>query len=555
MPEILVVGAGPTGLALACGLRLHGVGVRVIDKAAAPAVTSRANFVHARGAEVLDRLDALGTLPDEAGRAARITTYLGDKPMMRLRFGDPGLHTAAGPLVVSQAKVEAALRRRLAELGVEPEWGVGLQSADQDDNGVTAALTDGSTVRIGWLVGADGTSSTVRKVAGISAPGVRLSERFLLADAHLDIDLDRTGTSGWISPAGMLGLMPMPDPDEGGVQGRGDLWRVFAYDPDGEAERRLSPDEVLTRITEILPERTGRAVTVRDAVWLSDFTIHRRLAGHYRAGRMLIAGDAAHAHAPFGGQGMLTGLGDAENLAWKLALVVEGTADAALLDTYEAERRPLATDVLRGTSAVTRIDVARSPLARFLRDRVLIRAFSAGWVQRLATRTASQLWVSYRKGPLGAGLAGQLRGRPHPGDRVDSRDCTRPDGAATRLNAELGGRWALLVPARGARPATPPNADPAVTAAVAALGEHVVVLRHVPDGGPDTDELWLVRPDGHLAWRGTDLAGASTWLRAALGTGRRPGARASGDRPGRWPRPAPRPRAGDESGGRAWSRR
>lgn len=543
MFEVLVVGAGPTGLALACGLRLHGVDVRVIDKAAAPAVTSRANFVHARGSEVLDRLGALGTLPDEAGHAARITTYLGDQPVMRLRFGDPGLRTAAGPMVVSQAKVEAALRRRLADLGVEPEWGIGLQSAGQDDDGVTAALTDGSTVRVGWMVGADGTNSTVRKIAGISAPGARLSERFLLADAHLEIDLDRTGTSGWIGPAGLLGLMPMPDPDGRGAQDRGDLWRVFAYDPDGESERRLSPDEVLTRVTEILPERTGRAVTVRDAVWLSDFTIHRRLADHYRAGRMLIAGDAAHAHAPFGGQGMLTGLGDAENLAWKLALVVDGTADGALLDTYEAERRPLATDVLRGTSAVTKIDVARSPLGRFLRDRVLIRAFSAGWVQRLATRTASQLWVSYRKGPLGAGLTEQLRGRPRPGDRVDSRDCTRPDGTATRLNAELGGGWALLVPARGARPTTPTEADPAVAVAVAALGKHVVVLRHVPDA----DELWLVRPDGHLAWRGTDLAGASTWLRAALGTGRRPGARASGDRSGRWPKLAPGPRAGGDN--------
>ncbi|GAA2759505.1 2-polyprenyl-6-methoxyphenol hydroxylase-like FAD-dependent oxidoreductase [Actinopolymorpha rutila] len=124
--EVLVVGAGPTGLTLACGLRLHGVAVRVVDRAPGPATTSRANFLHARGSEVLHRLGALGTLPEESLRAMRITTYLGDRPVMRLRFGDPGGKTAAPPMVVSQAKVEAALRDRLAELGGAPEWNTAL---------------------------------------------------------------------------------------------------------------------------------------------------------------------------------------------------------------------------------------------------------------------------------------------------------------------------------------------------------------------------------------------------------------------------------------------
>jgi len=119
--DVLVVGAGPTGLTLACGLRLHGLSVRVIDRAQAPASTSRANFLHARGSEVLARLGALGTLPEESLRAMRITNYLGGRPIMTLEFGDPHLHTAAPPMVVSQARVEAALRARLAELGTAPE--------------------------------------------------------------------------------------------------------------------------------------------------------------------------------------------------------------------------------------------------------------------------------------------------------------------------------------------------------------------------------------------------------------------------------------------------
>lgn len=536
--DVLVVGAGPTGLALACGLRLQGVGVRVVDRLPAPATTSRANFVHARGSEVLDRLGALGDLPERSVRAMGITTYLGDRPMMRIRFGDPGLRTAAAPMVVSQALVEGALRGRLADLGAAPEWGVRLAGLVQDDDGVTAELDDGRTVRTvraRWVVGCDGTHSAVRAAVGIDAPGVRLSERFLLADVHLDWEMDRTGTSGWVHANGMLGAMPMPDAD-----GRADLWRLIAYDPDGaesvadaadaDAETaepraadaygrrsRLTEAQILDRIREILPERTGRDVRVLEPEWLSEFTIHRRLADRYRSGRVLIAGDAAHAHAPFGGQGMLTGLGDAENLAWKLGHVVRGGASAALLDTYEAERRPLATDVLRGTANVTRVNVARGAVGRFLRDQVLVRLFNRPWVQRWTTFTTSQLWVSYRSGPLGAGPAeravARLGRRLCVGDRVPNLACSRADGRTTRLHAELGGRWALLVPPQAPGLGGPPG-DPGSDEAPGDAGPTRLTRT---DG---VAEAWLVRPDGHLAWRGTDPAAAGPWLAGLLHDGR-----------------------------------
>lgn len=487
-PEVLVAGAGPTGLTIACSLRLHGVPVRVIDRAPGPAVTSRANFLHARGSEVLDRLGALGALPEESLRAMRITTYLGDRPVMRLRFGDPGLRTAAPPLVTSQANVEAALRDRLAELGCTPEWNAALVDVAQDDAGVTATLSDGRTIRASWLIGCDGTSSTTRKLAGIDFPGVRLSERFLLADLRLGWDLDRGGTSGWIHPEGMLGVMPMPSPG-------GDLWRVIAYDP-GQSDKPTDA-EILARMRTILPGRTGRAVEIGEATWLSVFTVHRRLASRYRAGRILLAGDAAHAHAPFGGQGMLTGIGDAENLGWKLALVVSGQAGSQLLDTYEAERRPLATEVLRGTATVTKMNIASSPLGRFVRDRVIVPLVGRPGVQRRITYTTSQLWVSYRRGPLGGGR--RFGRKPQPGDRVADLAVVRPDGTKSRLHAELGGRWAVLTPAGGGVPTAPGR-----------LGDHVGMLHH------DGDDVLLVRPDGHLAWRGSDPAGLDRWLEAAL---------------------------------------
>ena len=477
--DVLVVGAGPAGLATACGLLARGARVRVIDKASGPATTSRANFLHARGSEVLDRLGALGDLPARSVRAMSITTYLGDKPVMQIEFGDPKMRTAAPPMVISQANVEAVLRDRLAQLGGRIDWETTLVDVRQDSDGVVASVGTGDEVRAGWLVGCDGAASAARRAAGIGFPGVKLSERFLLADVRLDWDLDRTGTTGWIHPDGMIGAMPMP----------GGLWRIIAYDPAGAAEKPTE-EQILARLRGLLPERTGRDVHVEDAVWLSMFQVHRRLADTYRRGRLLLAGDAAHTHAPFGGQGMLTGLGDAENLAWKLALVVDGRANAALLDTYEAERRPLATEVLRGTSAVTKVNIAQSPVGRFVRDRLVVPLVNRPWVQRWVTYQTSQLWVSYRKGPL-AERSSPLR-KPRPGDRI-----------AGLSGAELRGRWALL------------SGDHSLlSVAVSHLGDDVAELGHAPGTG-----ALLVRPDGHLAWRGAEPDDLDDWLRRALAFG------------------------------------
>lgn len=496
--DVIVVGAGPTGLTLACGLRLHGLSVRLIDRARGPATTSRANFLHARGSEVLRRIGALGTLPDQSLRAMRITNYLGDRPLMTLEFGDPGMRTAAPPMVVSQARVEAALRDRLAQLQAHPEWDDGVVGVHQDDDRVMVDLESGRSLSASWVVGCDGTSSATRTAVGIGFPGVKLSERFLLADIHADWELDRSGTTGWVHPGGLVGAMPMPD-----AEGRDSLWRLFVYDPEGH--QKPTESQILERLRRIVPERTGCDVQLSDPQWLSVFTVHRRLAETYRRGRVFIAGDAAHAHSPFGGQGMLTGIGDAENLAFKLALVVRGLAADALLDSYEAERRPLATDVLRGTSTVTRVNIASNPVGRFLRDQFVANVFRIPALQRWTTFTASQLWVSYRRGPLGGRGA-----KPRPGDRVEDGPCTRTDGTPSHLHDELGGQWALLMPAGGL------GSEAAVSEVTRRLDGYVATLTH------DAEQVMLVRPDGHLAWHGPadDAAGLGQWLARALQTGR-----------------------------------
>ena len=433
--DVLIVGAGPTGLTLACALRANGVGVRVVDRAAGPATTSRANLLHARGVEVLDRLGALGDLPEDARTAATITSYVAGRPVGRLRFGDTGTGTARPALLMSQVMVESRLRKRLAELGGDPAWATEVTALQQDVDGVTVTVADGSRTRARWVVGCDGAHSTVRKLAGIGFPGAPVADRFLIGDVHMSWTPDREGTHGWQHPDGMVAAMPMPEPDR--RDGGDDLWRLMVY-LSGEAEGAPDDEQILRRLREIVPHRTGHAdAVIHDAAWLSHFRIHRRLVDAYRSGRVLLAGDAAHVHSPLGGQGMLTGICDAENLAWKLALVVRGAAAEPLLDTYQAERRPVAASVLRSTSSATRVQTSNAPVVRLLRDRVLGPLFASAAVQRRATAVASQLWVSYRRGPL-APAAGLLGRRPGPATACP----TCPSGAPTAPPRGYTANWA-----------------------------------------------------------------------------------------------------------------
>jgi 2-polyprenyl-6-methoxyphenol hydroxylase-like FAD-dependent oxidoreductase len=429
---ILVAGAGPTGLTLACGLLLGGADVRVIDSADGPATTSRALGLQPRGLEVLDRLGALGTLPDRGVTVREVVINVGEQEITRLRVGGVTKLVTRPGVIMSQAEIEGRLRDRLAELGGKVEWGTPLDSLDHD----------------GWIVGCDGAHSTVRKLAGIGFPGVPLSERFLLADLHADLPLDRHAVHTWLTGDKMFALFPLPG---------GDLWRMLA-----PASSRSLED--------LLAEHRIRATRVD---WESSFVIHRRLADTYRAGRVLLAGDAAHIHSPFGGQGMNTGIGDAENLAWKLALVETGRAGEGLLDTYERERRPIARGVLSNTSSMTRVMLGRTAAERLVRDHVVVPLMNRRFVQRLITEASSQLRVSYRTGVhLGRG--------PHPGDRVPG------------LTTPLLGRWGL--------------AGGDVRAVEDRLGAGSVVRL------PGSRSM-LVRPDGHLATTGDP----GRWLDATLG--------------------------------------
>ncbi|MFI5729245.1 FAD-dependent monooxygenase [Kribbella sp. NPDC051587] len=491
---VLVVGAGPTGLALAVCLAMRGVGVRVIDGAQGPSSTSRALGLQPRGAEVLERIGALGELPQRSKAMLTINYLDGQRLRLQLPVGRAAVGLEKQALLVSQAEVEGELRRRFAELGGKVEWSTRLVGCEQTTELVSATvqLADGTTERLDadWLVGCDGAHSVVRKLAGIGFPGRKLVERLLMVDVEADWPYDANGSTTWMSAGSMLSVTAMPD----------NVWRVFSEPPPGLPEV-LSEAEITSRVLEEFSRRSGTSLdTVGSVRWASEFRLHRRLADTYRRGRIFLAGDAAHIQSPSGGQGQNTGLGDAENLGWKLALVANGRADACLLDTYEAERRPLTKRVLAATSSAIDIMLPTTCWGRFLRDHVVMPILRLRVVQRRLWLAASQLTVSYRGGPLAASSTPWSR-RPRPGDRVPDLPCRRIDGTETTLHAAIGGSWVVLAK------------DP--TPYVDALGPDLV--RGFTPVGTTQPDVLLIRPDGHLAWRGRGGPEMlSTWLNQVL---------------------------------------
>ncbi|GAB3523624.1 FAD-dependent monooxygenase [Phytohabitans suffuscus] len=466
--DVLVVGAGPTGLALAAHLAADRVRVTVVDRAADRAHESRALAIQPRTLEVLAGLrDGTGPDPDrsvsqrlvEAGnRMARLRVHTRGRvatvPMSDLDF--PG---TAYPflLVLSQARTERILAEHLAAAGVEVRRRVALTGLTQTPDGVECALRgpDGreETVRARYVVGCDGAHSTVRRLAGIEFTGSTYPQAFALADLEAD-GVERGAAHVYLSAGGPLFFFPLEQPA---------TWRLLVMLP-----ASTSDTPRLDELQALADDHTGGAVRLRDPVWLTDFRLHLRAATAYRSGRLFLAGDAAHIHSPAGAQGMNTGIQDAANLAWKLAAVLRG-GPAELLDTYEAERAPVGRWVMRLSDRAFRAATSTSAPVRFARTRVvpLLLPLAARLRRGRSTvlRAVSQLDIRYRHSPLSTEGPGAPRRGPRAGDRWPG-----PAEAATP-------GWHLLWPLD-----TPPPA-------------RVTAHRH-PGGA-----IVLVRPDGHIGYR------------------------------------------------------
>ena len=352
--DVLVVGAGPTGLAVAAKVAAAGIDVTVIDNQASGDNTSRAAVVHARTLEVLADLGVSARLVEEGIEAPRFTIRDRDKVLVPIRFDDlPSDFPYA--LMVSQAVTEQVLLERLTELGGHVRRPLTLVDLGQDDTGVTATTEDGTEIRARYLVGADGMHSTVRDKAGIGFPGGKYAESFSLADVRIDGDLPHDEVILYFSPEGTLVSAPLPDGS----------FRFVAPVP--EAPEKPDVDYVQG----LLDRRGGveSPAKVTEVLWGSRFRVHHRVADAYRAGRVLIAGDAAHVHSPAGGQGMNTGLQDAVVLGDALVATI-ARGDEAALDDYVARRRPVAEEVIELSDRLTRFGIAQG-VRRSVRNLVL----------------------------------------------------------------------------------------------------------------------------------------------------------------------------------------
>ncbi|GAA4915326.1 2-polyprenyl-6-methoxyphenol hydroxylase-like FAD-dependent oxidoreductase [Stackebrandtia albiflava] len=352
--DVLVVGAGPTGLTVAVGLARAGHHVTIIDRQAEGDNTSRAAVVHARTLEVLEPLGVSDALVAQGIEAPRFTIRDRDRTLVPIRFDNlPTRYPYS--LMISQAVTERTLLERFGALGGEVRRPAILTGYRQEADSVVAELDDGDTITARYLVGADGMHSTVRDIAGIGFPGDAYGESFALADVVVSGGLPEDEVILYFAPEGTLVSAPLP----------GGEFRFVAPVPEAPS----TPDVAF--VQELLDRRGPRShrVKVERVLWGSRFRVHHRIADTYRDGRVLIAGDAAHVHSPAGGQGMNIGIQDAAVLAEALSTVLNGGPEK-VLDEYVDRRRPVAAEVITLADRLTRMGVATG-LRRLVRNNVL----------------------------------------------------------------------------------------------------------------------------------------------------------------------------------------
>lgn len=463
---VLVVGAGPTGLALALDLARRDIPVRIVDKAATFFAGSRGDGIQPRTLEVFDDLGVLDAVLAAGMPTPVMRVHLDGEFVAERRMSEPVEPTPAVPYpnlwVLGQSRTEAILRDRLAEFGAHVELGTALTGFTQDDDGVTATLERDGTreiVRAAYLVGADGGKSTVRKTLGIPFEGsTDESLRMLLGDVRADALDHEFGY--WFAaadePMQGIALSPLP----GGRQFQ------FAAPLNGDAEPSLE------LLQEYVDRYCGRDdVTLTDLTWVTVWRPNIRLARRFRDGRVFLAGDAAHAHPPTGGQGMNTGIQDAYNLGWKLAAALSG--DDTLLDSYEAERRTVAAEVLGLSSA--------------LLDKLVDGANDA--MER--GPETQQLDISYRDPAAREQLA--------VGDRAPDAPVKDERGRAVRLFDLFRGPHATVL-SFGTPTEAGPHAYAVVRPGAQVTGPHVVDVdghAHAAYAASEGTRV-LVRPDGYI---------------------------------------------------------
>jgi 2-polyprenyl-6-methoxyphenol hydroxylase-like FAD-dependent oxidoreductase len=500
--RILVAGAGPAGLALALQAHDHGAEVRIVDRRPAAFRPSRALIMHARTLEVLRPLGMTGALLARADTAPTADLRLGRRAV-RVRLADFALPDTAFPhlSLIRQMDVETVLADALDERGIAVQRGTELARVRDRGADVLAVLRAPGRVDeacFDAVAGCDGPASTVRAQAGIGWAGRPYPVEIVLADAELDGDLRPGAAHVAAGPGGLVFAFAL---------GEQAAWRLLATRPAGADPLPFGQPgpPVPAADLQALLDQSGLAARITELAWSARVRVQYRLAGRFSAGRLYLAGEAAHAYSPATGQGMNAAIQDAANLGWKLALAAPGPAGAVLLGSYGQERRPVAREVLGLTHLAFWAEAATGRLPALLRGRVMPLARPAvptllgqRWLAAAGFRLISQLGVNYRGSPLS--VTGTSRGGgPRAGDRLPDQDVTCA-GRPVRLH-ELTARPGLHV-LLGRDAAWPACLRPGPLLAVHRLTS-------VPGRG-----VLAVRPDGYVGFRGqdTDARPLSGWL-------------------------------------------
>jgi len=517
--DVLIVGAGPTGLMLANQLARRGVRSIIIDRHSGPAQQTRAIGVQARTMEIYSKMGLAGQALELGQITGGANMWANGRAMARIPIGDIGKNLSPFPfiLMLGQDDNERIMGAKLQELGVSIQWNTELTAFEQRDGHVDAQLRhpDGAVrpMTATWMAGCDGSRSAVREMNHIGFPGAPYAQTFFVADTEATGSMRPHELNVYLWRDGFHLFFPMRGKDR---------WRVIGILPEQFRSREHVTFEELIPSIKV---EAGADLDFKECSWFSVYRIQHRAAERFRDRRCFLLGDAAHIHSPAGAQGMNTGLQDAYNLAWKLALVVRGRADAALLDTYEQERVPVATRLLETTDRAFQAVVSEGWAPRLLRTKIIARvaamAMKFAPVRQLAFRTISQIGISYPGSTLSQTLGPLPKGAPAAGDRFPwLRIKLRADGPAEDLYGVLDDTcFNLLIFGQSAPEAAGQFGDMVRALAIPRNPENDQELARAVISQPS---FYLLRPDGHVGLCGPefDTAAVARYLaeRAHVGT-------------------------------------
>jgi 2-polyprenyl-6-methoxyphenol hydroxylase-like FAD-dependent oxidoreductase len=489
MVDVLVIGAGPVGLTMAAEAARYGLSVRIIDKAPYATATSKALVVWSRTLELFDRMGCTKDFLDAGIRSHGASMRHGSTVLGSARLDSiPSAYNFG--LMIPQRDTERLMTAHLATFGVSVERKITLTGFSSEPDHVEATLrhADGQqeTVEAHWLVGCDGAHSTIRHQLGVAFDGKPQGDDWFLADVRLQGEgvPPQDEVTIYLHRHGLFAVFPMP---EGRSRIVGTVGKTDPQHP--------RPDPTLEEVQALADDRTAGGFRVTHPAWLTTFRVHERKVAEYRQGPVFLAGDAAHIHSPAGGQGMNTGIQDAINLAWKLAMVTQGAAAPALLDSYSPERSAVGDMVLNHATRLTDMATLSNPAAQAVRNIALRFAMGLHTVRDLMTTEMSETGIAYGESPLSVGAKHAPHGLAAGERMAPDTYHGHPPGAGREPRFVLYG-------------AGPRAKD--CTAAYPSL------LEAEPRPAPAPDRLLIVRPDGYIGFSGNaaDWHAADAYLRA-----------------------------------------